>query len=249
MYYDANLTPIYVGKGRGKRSHDHIKSAFVDYKRRCSYWLRKLHQILSNNEQYKIEIIAENLTETEAFELEIVMIAKHGRRGITDTGTLYNRHPGGSGRGAKNLDKQRQSLIELNKSRGTKVAQIGLDGILIKVWESSSEAERETGISRGGILNAAKRKDKIFKNAFWRFEGDPEFSGIFDPKSYHDSDTKRRNNHASKKLFQYSPDNKLIKEWDSMSATIRQFPKSHARAFDAAIKLKQEYLGFFWSKS
>ena len=68
-------TPYYVGKGKGNRAF--AKRPFAPSKER-------------------IEIIKSNLTEQQAFDLEIELIAKYGRKD-NGTGILRNKTDGGDG--------------------------------------------------------------------------------------------------------------------------------------------------------
>ena len=70
-------TPYYIGKGKGRRMYEkHKVNLPRDYKR--------------------IQIIDQQLSESEAVHLEILLIAKYGRKDI-GTGILRNRTNGGEG--------------------------------------------------------------------------------------------------------------------------------------------------------
>lgn len=79
-YLREDRTPYYIGKGSGDRA----------YKK----WSKK--DIKPPKDLTRIIIIKNNLTEEQAFSLEIDLIKLHGRKDI-NTGTLRNRTNGGEG--------------------------------------------------------------------------------------------------------------------------------------------------------
>ena len=90
-------TPIYVGKGWGKRAWSHLAFAKNDPdKHRNKYFSRKLSKWLREGFNIQPEIIAEFDTHEEALDKEAQLIAEFGRinRG---NGTLLNLTDGGEG--------------------------------------------------------------------------------------------------------------------------------------------------------
>ena len=76
QYLREDMTPYYIGKGKGNRINEGHNVALPIKERRV--------------------IIAENLSEQEAFDLEIDLIAKYGRKDL-GTGILRNQTDGGDG--------------------------------------------------------------------------------------------------------------------------------------------------------
>lgn len=70
-------TPYYIGKGKGKRIYEK-------------------HGVSVPSDQTKILILQEGLTDKQAINLEIELIAKYGRLDA-GTGILYNKTNGGDG--------------------------------------------------------------------------------------------------------------------------------------------------------
>lgn len=87
-------TPYYIGKGQTNRAYES----------------RRLYKP-SND---RIEIVKENLTEQEAFDLEIELIAKYGRKDL-GTGILRNKTDGGDG--ATPSLETRQKISDANKGK------------------------------------------------------------------------------------------------------------------------------------
>ena len=78
QYLRSDGTPYYIGKGMGRRAYS------------------KAHGVHLPKDQTRIVMIKENMVETDAFSLEIELIAKYGRKDIA-TGILRNRSNGGEG--------------------------------------------------------------------------------------------------------------------------------------------------------
>lgn len=83
-------TPIYVGKGQGKRHKQHLS------KTKNKYFDRKLKKIQNSGLKPIVEFAAKDITNEEAMQIEIKLIAKYGRMD-QKTGTLCNHTDGGEG--------------------------------------------------------------------------------------------------------------------------------------------------------
>ena len=88
-YLRENGTPYYVGKGSGFRAY-------------CK-------RPYKPNDKSRIRIVADKLTEQEAFNLEVELIAKYGRKDL-GTGILKNKTDGGEGPSLTDDIKQKISV-------------------------------------------------------------------------------------------------------------------------------------------
>lgn len=93
-YLRQDGTPYYIGKGSGFRAY-------------CKRPYRP-------DDKSRINIIKENLSEQEAFDLEISLIEKHGRQDL-GTGILKNKTVGGEGYALS--EETKQKLSATNKGR------------------------------------------------------------------------------------------------------------------------------------
>ena len=89
-------TPYYIGKGTGYRINQ--KSG---------------HRFLPAPER-RVKL-AENLTEQAAFDLEIELISKYGRKKYDEGGILYNTTLGGEGASIHKTEESRQAAIRAYK--------------------------------------------------------------------------------------------------------------------------------------
>ena len=99
-YLREDKTPYYIGKGKGNRA----------YRRRDK-------GIKPPQDNSKILILKQNLTEEESFRHEVYMIAVFGRKDL-GTGILHNKTNGGDGvSGSVVSDETRRKMSEALKGK------------------------------------------------------------------------------------------------------------------------------------
>lgn len=98
--------PFYVGKGRGNRAHSKSK--------RSNAWKRKVEN-LSNG--YEVEIIKDNISESEAYELENELIEQYGYE-WNNSGILVNQKSGGDVLAGDGL------MVSINVNLPSEIAEI-----------------------------------------------------------------------------------------------------------------------------
>jgi hypothetical protein len=163
---------FYIGKGKGNRLYYHLyeaKKEKLKGGRRNYAKIKKIRDILANNQEPIIKKVSQNINEYEALNLEKQLIRKFGRFDI-GTGTLLNMTDGGEGisgnicsqerklkislanKGRKfneetkqhfRVPKSEQGKINISLSKNKPVKQLNKQGELIKIWPSAEIAVNE----------------------------------------------------------------------------------------------------------
>ena len=171
--YDYNLNicflyePFYIGKGCGSRIKAHLYPSQLKIK---SPKNSKIKSIINSDLNIISEILQCDLTQNEAFDLEIMCISKIGRMDL-NTGCLTNLTDGKDG---SNLivQKTRKPVVKINVE--TKE--------IIEDYASISEAAIKNNTSISNISTSCKSKIKIHLGYYWRFKVDNE--NIFESSTH-----------------------------------------------------------------
>jgi hypothetical protein len=130
-YLREDNSPYYIGKGKEGRA----------FTKGCK-------EIKPPKDKTKIKIIKENLTEQDAFDLEILYILMFGRKDL-DTGILRNKTDGGDGTsGYIVLPEERKRRSE--RMKGVKRPQWIYDKIAASNRGKKASAETREKISAAG---------------------------------------------------------------------------------------------------
>ena len=189
----ANPEPFYIGKGSGNRVFEHLETWCLH--RYQTRFYNKLNNLLIRGIQPIIQFVKENLTEQEAFDLEIILISKYGRLDLS-TGCLCNHSSGGEGtsghlngfghevsfetkvrmseiargRPKEYWDKVKQVRI---KTQGRRVCSVNiLTGQIVRIFDSLSSV-KEKGFSPSHVHGVLSGKCRQHGGYFWRdYQGD-----------------------------------------------------------------------------
>ena len=135
-YLREDGTPYYIGKGKGRRSHQKHNGFYPPSKER-------------------ILLLKQNLTEDEAFRHEVYMISIFGRKDLGN-GILYNKTDGGRGCShkimtEKDIENRRKGRLgkPLSESHKRKIAEANR-GTPKTMTEKRKQSDIEKGLrSRG----------------------------------------------------------------------------------------------------
>mgnify|MGYP000303446793 CR=1 FL=1 len=147
-----NNTIFYVGMGNKKRVKDKTN--------RNNYW----NNIVKKHGYYT-EIVADNLSVEDAYELEMFLISELGREDV-DAGNLVNLTDGGDGCTNWN-DVRTKKMIEKNRKNMKSVSQYNFKGEFIKSYRSISEASKQSNIGRQSIRDCVNGKLKTAGGFAW----------------------------------------------------------------------------------
>lgn len=144
-YRNDTNTVFYIGKGQGRRAYEK--------KSRNTHW----HNI-GKKHGYTVKMWAENLSEADAFRIEMDWILLYGRKS-NNTGNLVNASTGGEGNSGmvhSEATRQRLSEIQVGVKKGPK-SQEHKDKLRDALIGKSHNSERVANIQNGKRLSVAKK--------------------------------------------------------------------------------------------
>lgn len=158
--------PFYVGKGQGQRAYYHLKADCInnDSNRHKVHTILKAHR---DGKEVLVEILQRNMTEQEALNKEIELIALYGRRD-TKTGCLTNLTDGGDGvsgmvhtEESRKLASQRvrEYILKNPEKRKTQCRKGGINGCnTMWVENRDKHIERVTEQATESYYNGGNRE-------------------------------------------------------------------------------------------
>lgn len=154
VYHDGP-TPIYVGKGKGKRAHSHLKKSHNPFLK------NKLAKMKREGREPRIQII-DAPGEAAAFEMETLLIAMIGRHDL-GTGPLLNLTDGGEGLAGQVISEESRARMSVAQK-----ARCARPEVMAKLRETAkaswidpnTRAARSIGISK---VKTGKPRDEETK--------------------------------------------------------------------------------------
>lgn len=152
--------PIYVGIGVGYRCYEHLNMNRKKYE--SNYTKFNLIKSLIDNKTTPIILkLYENISKTEAKEIEIDIISHFGKL-IENTGILTNITNGG--------DQTKCNTLGKENPHSKKVYQYSLSGNFINEWGCLREIGRKLNVPYNSIGDCCRGKTKTSNNFQWFYE-------------------------------------------------------------------------------
>lgn len=127
-------------------------------------------------------------------------------------------------------------LLEANYNT-KKIAEYNLQGVLIKIWDSTKAAAEYYQVLPCSIWNVLNGKNTLCKQSMWKYYNSTNTS----IPSYQKLKTTR------KKVKQFDLNNNFIKEWESLRDISYFFNNNYnCGTLSNAIKTTGKYKGFIW---
>lgn len=166
-----NNQPFYVGKGSGNRCRFHLDEAKY-YVKRKSKKLNKIRKLFSIGMEPTIIKVEENVTDADAIDLEVLLIAEMRDIGIP----LTNMTDGGDGaQGYKHTEEHKQKMrdlfagriiteehrLKMRKPKSPEGRAAIAAAKLVSTYKPSEETKRKTSESLKGRVFSDEHKAKI----------------------------------------------------------------------------------------
>lgn len=188
----------------------------------------------------KHEILSVGLKKEEAEQKEINFIKLYKS---TDRMFGYNIKAGGDTcepsletrtKMSKSLKGKHAGLFVGGKSpRARKINQYDLEGNFIKMWDSSTDIQRELGVHYSSIIKCCTKKRLSAKGFQWAYAND-EFG------------THRYVCPQKKPIYQFSLDGYFIKRWESIKQISRTLGIDRGLIRDVCMGNRRHSRGYVW---
>lgn len=140
-----------------------------------------------------------------------------------------------AGKGRKPSEKAIEKLIERSQK---KVVQYNLNGVQLKIWDSITEAQNETGASN--IYACCIGKQCKSGEYMWSYYGD---NLLDNPKNIAFIE---KNGKKGKQVLQYDKKGNFIKEWDNIKEAAESINGYAANISNVCAGRDKSYKNFVW---
>lgn len=189
--YSFTYEPFYVGKGKGNRWKAHAAEALrVKVGSHKDNKIRKI--IAETGDLPGVEIVAQNLEESEAFELERMMIALIGRADL-GKGPLTNKSDGGEGQTGFVHSEETKALLRRKSAEYVRVHGNGFAG---KHHTEEAKAKKRAASIRVWSDPELRAKQSERNKG----ENNPNYG------RKHTAEANRKNSEAKKRQYAERPD-------------------------------------------
>lgn len=175
----------------------------------------------------------------------IAEAAKTTRIGFSNISRVLNASQGTAGGFVwrTNANRYRGELAtQMPASKGRIVTQYDLSGKKVRVFKSTKEAERKTGVYASAISIVAKGKLKTTGGFIWRYgDGSKKIS-----VTAHFASTREHVKRISKPVVKYSLEGERIAEYPSIAAAARAEGVAINRISSAVNGKTKSAIGFVW---
>ena len=132
------------------------------------------------------------------------------------------------------------------KANSKPVAQYALDGKLIRIYESASEAGKQTGVDHRSIGGVALGKRKTAGNCIWKYISDEDEACNLELTVKELSKAVSKDRDYSKPVAQYTIDNELVKTWKSPMEAEKLGGFNRTNISKVALGKAKTHRGYIW---
>lgn len=239
--------PFYVGKGKGDRfkSHERAKDKIYYTATHNNKLLKnKINKVLQQSGYIRYQKHFVNDEQT-AFNIEIALIAKYGRRD-NNTGILCNMTSGGEGvAGHKRSEQWKQKQQRAAHKRCKPIDQYTLDGQFIQTWTNYKQVLQHFNTDAPSLNRCCNNKARSTAGYRWTWHDQPlqPWITIRKPHKPHVPHLP----HTGKRVFQYTFEGNPIACFPSVSQAARQTMLSESAIRECCHSRANSAGGYLWS--